>query len=278
MGQGLYTPDMGIRIGAPTRLSYNGRPDWIAGGISIDWSTVAAVSGADVTLPDGEKIPIGQKYLRYGQVMAMIGTAPVHTFTLTGGPTAGSAIFQYPAVGATPAETLTIGFGDAAATVQAAMRAMARFGVKVTVARTGAGSAADPYVFTATFDRSVYAPTPVLLSHTFTGGTTPTGTPGVTTASPASNATWGPYDPSASDGRQTTAAAGVPLCILDTTQRESLVGGLTGLATNFASGIVGGKVYLSRLIAGLGSASLANGPTLAQLLAALPKIEVVAGS
>lgn len=273
----LFQPDLTSRWGPGTRLSWNGRPTNIAAGITIDWSTVAAVSGADVTLPDGEKIRIGEKYLRYGQCMAMIGTAAVHTFTLTGGPTAGSAIFQYPATGSSPAENLTIGFGDSAATVQAAMRAMARIGVKVTVARTGAGTAGDPYIFTATFDRSVFLPSPVLVSHTFTGGTTPTGTPGVTTASPATNQYWGPYDPSASDGRQTAPAAGVPFCILDTTLRSSpLV--LTPVSSIYGGAIVGGKVYQSRLIAGLGSASLANGPTIATLLAALPKIEIVANS
>lgn len=273
----LFQPDLTSRWGPGTRLSYNGRPTWLAGGITIDWSTVSAVSGSDVTLPDGEKIRIGEKYLRYGQVMAMIGTAAVHTFTLTGGPTAGSAIFQYPATGSSPAENLTIAYNDTAAIVQAAMRAMARIGTKVTVARTGAGSNADPYVFTATFDRSLFLPTPVLVSHTFTGGTTPTGTPAVSTASPTTNQYWGPYDPAASDGRQTTAAVGVPLCILDTTVRSSpLV--LTPISSVYAGAIVGGKVYQSRLIAGLGTASLANGPTIAQLLAALPKIEIVPNS
>jgi len=33
---------------------------------------VAAVSGADVTLDDGVTIKIGEKYLRYGQVLCMV--------------------------------------------------------------------------------------------------------------------------------------------------------------------------------------------------------------
>ena len=35
-------------------------------GITMDWSTVTAVSGSAVTLKDGTVIPIGAKYLRYG--------------------------------------------------------------------------------------------------------------------------------------------------------------------------------------------------------------------
>lgn len=43
-----------------------------AGGITIDWSTVNAVSGSDVTLDDGDVILIGDKYIRYGTVVSRI--------------------------------------------------------------------------------------------------------------------------------------------------------------------------------------------------------------
>lgn len=56
----------------PTRVSADGSPEYKAGGITIDWSLVSAVSGADVTLTDGSIIKIGQKYLRYGQVMTKV--------------------------------------------------------------------------------------------------------------------------------------------------------------------------------------------------------------
>lgn len=42
------------------------------GGITVDWATVAAVAGADVTLQDSVTVPIGDKYLRYGQTLMMI--------------------------------------------------------------------------------------------------------------------------------------------------------------------------------------------------------------
>jgi hypothetical protein len=56
----------------PVRVSADGSPLYKAGGVTIDWTTVVAVAGADVTLPDGDVIRIGQKYLRYGQVITKI--------------------------------------------------------------------------------------------------------------------------------------------------------------------------------------------------------------
>ena len=49
-----------------------GQADWKSGGITIDWSTVLAVSGSPVTLNDQNVIAVGAKYLRYGQVMCKI--------------------------------------------------------------------------------------------------------------------------------------------------------------------------------------------------------------
>jgi hypothetical protein len=42
------------------------------GGVTIDWTTVAAVAGAPVTLADGLTVAVGQKYLRYGQPISKI--------------------------------------------------------------------------------------------------------------------------------------------------------------------------------------------------------------
>jgi len=54
------------------RVSADGQPEWHSVGITIDWATVVAVSGSPVTLKDGIIIPIGEKYLRYGQVLTRI--------------------------------------------------------------------------------------------------------------------------------------------------------------------------------------------------------------
>jgi hypothetical protein len=58
--------------GRTIQLTADGRPEMKVGGITIDWSTVAAVAGADVTLLDGVLVKIGEKYLRYGQFVAKI--------------------------------------------------------------------------------------------------------------------------------------------------------------------------------------------------------------
>jgi len=41
------------------------------GGVTIDWSTVTAVS-SDTTLPDGTVVKAGDKFLRYGTVLVKI--------------------------------------------------------------------------------------------------------------------------------------------------------------------------------------------------------------
>jgi hypothetical protein len=61
-----------LTVGHGVKLTADGRPQYKQAGVTIDWSTVAAVAGADVTLPDGVTIVIGEKYLRYGQVITRI--------------------------------------------------------------------------------------------------------------------------------------------------------------------------------------------------------------
>jgi hypothetical protein len=59
-------------VGRSIRLSADGKPVMKHAGVTIDWSTVAAVAGADVVLSDGVTVYIGEKYLRYGQVITKI--------------------------------------------------------------------------------------------------------------------------------------------------------------------------------------------------------------
>lgn len=58
--------------GRSIQVTADGSPEFKHGGVTIDWSTVAAVAGADVTLKDGVVVKIGEKYLRYGQVIKKI--------------------------------------------------------------------------------------------------------------------------------------------------------------------------------------------------------------
>lgn len=57
--------------GQPVRCSYDGQPEWKAGGITIDWSTIAAPA-ADTTLTDGAVIKAGYKGLQFGTILTKI--------------------------------------------------------------------------------------------------------------------------------------------------------------------------------------------------------------
>jgi hypothetical protein len=79
---------------------------------------------------------------------------------------------------------------------------------------------------------------------------------------------YGPYDPAAVDGRQTLTNG--EAFILNETAREDDV------ASDHPAVIAGGLVFLSRIIqSGGGAASLAAGPTLANLLATFPRLGLV---
>src|SRR5512146_3178148 len=66
------------------QVTADGRPEWKVGGVTLDWSTVAAVSGSDLTIPyELTVVKVGQKYLRYGQVLTKIVNTPTLTLTIT---------------------------------------------------------------------------------------------------------------------------------------------------------------------------------------------------
>lgn len=55
--------------GRPVQVSADGRPDWKAGGVTIDWSAVDAVEDDPLELDDETIVAVGDKYLRYGTVL-----------------------------------------------------------------------------------------------------------------------------------------------------------------------------------------------------------------
>jgi hypothetical protein len=59
-------------VGGYLQLTADGEPVAKVAGITVDWTTVAAVTGSAVTLADGQVIAVGDKYLRYGQVVTRI--------------------------------------------------------------------------------------------------------------------------------------------------------------------------------------------------------------
>lgn len=84
---------------------------------------------------------------------------------------------------------------------------------------------------------------------------------------------YGPYDPAASDGRQTPAAG--KCGILNMTVLEKGVLGITAGNTTSGNLIEGGRVWYARLRQSVAAThTLAAGPTLAELLAALPRLQL----
>lgn len=258
-------------LGGALKVCADGHPEMKVGGVTIDWSTVAAVTGSDVTLNDGTVIEVGKKFLRYGTITTIIGVAEVQTVTFTGGPTAGTATITLPASGAHPAQTAAaVDFDASAAEVEAALAALDRIGPGgVTVARAGTGTAGDPYVYTATFQRGLGDVPQLTSTNTFTGGTTPTVTHATTTGGGTGAGKYGPYDPSATDGRQTLTRG---FCfVLNTTVLED------DAKSDHPAAFDGGRVYRDRLlVTKLGTGTLAIGPTFTNFEAAFPRISYVA--
>ena len=253
--------------GRPIQVAIDENIEWKYGGITIDWATVAA-PGSDVVVPEGFTVPSGRKYLRYGQVLTRITAGNVQTLTISGTPTGGTFTLSGN-LKDTGAYVITapIAYNATAAAVLAALQASNVFGsTPITVS----GSAGGPYTIT----------TPLALlvgdGSALTGGTAPAATVVLTTPG-TSYGKFGPFDPTATDGRQ-TLTNGEVVILNHTTIKD----GLTGLSQKYASdhpgGIIGGPVWKDRVIATNGAQSLAAGPTWANLLAAMPRLQPVGQS
>lgn len=256
-------------VGGSIGLSVDGRPEMKTAGVTIDWDTVPAVS-ADTVYEDGVTVLNGDKALRYGQVIVLIGVAEVQTVEFTGGPTGGSAVLTLPAAGNDAAEsTSALAYNASAAAVLAALQALSRLGPNgvTSVTRAGAGSAGDPYIYTVTFNRLLGNVPALTATNTFTGGTTPTVTIATSTSGTTSGGKYGPYDSAATDGRATIERDHTFL-VERTVQKKDA-------HSDHPPALEGGRVWKDRLIATNGSASLAAGPTLTNLKTAMPRLVVV---
>jgi hypothetical protein len=252
------------QTGVPIEVAASGPPEWMPIGPTIAWATVAAVGSDTVTSPaEGLTVKSGQKYLRYGQVLCRISNAQVFTVTETGTPTGGTFTLTgtRPDTGAF-VETAAIAQAATAAAVQSALQ-LAFTGIPVTVS----GSAGGPYTVTSQIGGLA------LGTNALTGGTTPTVTSVVATAS-GDSGKYGPYDPAASDGRQTLTPG--QCCILNTTTLQNgILGTFSQMATDHPGAIVGGAAWLNRILATSGTHTLAAGPTHAELRAAFPRLTFV---
>lgn len=251
----------------PTRVTADGSPKYKAGGITIDWSTVAAL-GSDTTDPDGSLIRSGQKRLRYGQVVCKMSAAAANTQqTLTGTATSGNFTLTLTRPDTNqPVTTANIAFNASAATVLAAIQAVLGPGQIVSSSGGALGTAAVTLVF------GTFFPIVTVNSGTLAGGTV---TPAVTVVG-TTGGYYGPYDPAATDGRQTLLRG--DCFVLDETvlQYDTATAAL-GAATDQTGGAIeGGDVYLARIIqSGTAAHTLALGPTRAELDAAFPRFSYV---
>jgi hypothetical protein len=230
--------------------------DWKPGGITIDWSTVTAVS-ADTTLADGTVIPNGQKGIEFGTILCDIGVAEVETLTIT----ATGGTYTLAGNGNVSA---AIAYNATSPTVQAAIRSLG--GAYANAIVTGA--AAGPY--TITFERGQGNVTNLVPDNTLATG----GTAAVTTGTAgAGTGLYGPYDSGVSDGRQTLSRG--HCFILNETVLQTGAQGLAGVASDNPAVFAGGLVWKARLkigsvnVAYLGSG---NQPTVSAFETAFPKI------
>lgn len=233
------------------------------GGVTIDWDKVtAAVSDTD--LGGGWTQKAGTKALRHGQVLCKITALETQTIDLSGDadPTGGTFIATVPGYGPTSA----LAYDVSAAAMQTALRAIE--GLEgVTVAKSG-------FVYTVTFPVELGNVGQMTVnSASLTSGGTIAVTI-ATTHSGSATGKYGPYDPAATDGRQTLTRG--ECYVLNQTAFE--VNPLTGVfstAKDHPAVFDGGTVWKARVIATTGTHSLAAGPTFTEFEAAFPRIGYV---
>lgn len=226
--------------------------EWASIGITIDWSTVAAVSGADATYEDGTVVKVGKKGIPYGTILCREGTSEVQTVTLAA---ATGGTFTLTLSGQT---TGAIAYDATAAAVQAALEALSNVGLGKIAVSGNAGGA-----YTATFDRSLGNVAQMTGdAANLTSGTTATVTVATTTAG-AAGGLWGPYASGATDGRA-SVTRGNAVILNETIVEDS---GLAGQATDITGALEGGMVWRARLrVGGTGQ------PSWATFEAAFPRI------
>jgi hypothetical protein len=167
-------------------------PPYKAGGVTIDWSTVAAVTGSDKTLTDGRIVKVNDKFLRYGQLLCRIAASAIHTETLTA--TGGTRTLTVSVNGGASQVTTALAYNANAATIQAALEALSNVGVgDITVTGTG------PFTYTWGGALANQQVTLTVQTGSLTGGSSTVAT---TAQGSTISGAYGPYDSTAIDGRQ----------------------------------------------------------------------------
>lgn len=233
------------------------------GGITLDWSVFAAAVAAGV-LPDQTPVAVGDKYARFGQILCEITQVEVQTVDLSGADDPNGGTWDLTILGNTISG---IAWNVSASALQALVNALDAEGASgVTVAKAG-------FVYTITFPGALGNVAQVTAdgSNLTTGASTITVTVATTTSGLDGFGKYGPYDPAATDGRQTLTRG---KCFINnkSVKEGGHIADLNTMPTDHPQVFDGGTVWKDRLLMTTGTHSLAAGPTVTEFEAAFPRI------
>jgi hypothetical protein len=233
------------------------------GGITLAWELFAA-AGADLALTDQTPIKTGEKYARFGQIFCKVTQQEVQTIDLSGDADPTGGTWDLTILG----ETIEgIAWNVSAAALQTLIRALsAPSAAGVTVSKAG-------FVYTITFPADTGNAAVVTVdSAALTSGGTVAVTIATTTQGSAYGGKYGPYDPAATDGRQTLSRGN---CWINnrTVKENGIIADLqTGGASDHPQVFDGGTAWKPRILMTTGAHSLADGPTVTEFEAAFPRV------
>lgn len=259
--------DLNQSIVYPTSVTFDGRPRYKPGGVTLDTSTLPAAPTTDTTLLDQSVIRAGQQYLRFGQVLCKINTPPIYSVVLDGTLTGGTFPLTVTTSGGGAQTTAAIPFDAEQDQVQTALAALSNVGAG-NVEVSALYELGGPYTVTFGSGLGVTAFTGSATNLVGTGASV-----AVTAATGGVIGMYGPYDPNATDGRATLQRG--ECWVLDNTWLAN--DGVPGVipTMEIIGGVIdGGHIWSARILnAGTGAPSLAAGPTWAAFLAAFPEFE-----
>lgn len=234
------------------------------GGITLDWSLFTAQSG-DTTLPDQTPVKDGEKFARFGQILCKVTQTEIQTVDLSGDDDPTGGTFPLTILGHTIED---IPWNVSAAALQTLIRALDNpYASRVTVSKSG-------FVYTITFPTdagNVAAITSSAAGLTGVGGDTFAVTILTSTGGLAAGGYYGPYDPAATDGRQTLSRGNC--FILNRTVKQNGFGAVINTQDSDHPQVFdGGTVWKDRVLATTGTHSLAAGPTFTEFETAFPRI------
>lgn len=233
---------------------------WRVGGATIDWSTIAANNtGSAIMWDDGVTVAVGAKALRFGQCMCRITAAEVITVAFVGTPTSGSYIVW----GLNPRNNVgnnySLPYNATVAQFQTAMDYI--FGAGGTVV---AGTNGGPYTVSTAGALAGVTLQPLMFDVTNDGGNGGVGGQGAgaglnagvtitaTVTAGSNSGMWGPYDNTATDGRQTITRGNFGWVNESVLEQDSV--------SNYMGLLEGGVFWKDRMIANTSAGSLTAGP------------------